>query len=95
MGPISGGFPPLHSRTCFRDTSSLVVSTSSRISARHFCRTSPIPSLVSPVEIRQPQDEWHFASHQTGMVGLVKQLFDHVMAPIAQGKYSAYAIERC
>jgi hypothetical protein len=36
----------------------------------------------------------HFPSHQTGMVGVVKQLFDHVMAPIAQGGYSGYAIER-
>jgi cephalosporin hydroxylase len=41
------------------------------------------------------RERWrHFPSHQTGMVGIVKQLFDHVMAPTVQGRYSAYAAER-
>jgi hypothetical protein len=35
-----------------------------------------------------------FPSHQHGMVGLVKQLFDHAMAPTAVGGYTRYAIER-
>jgi hypothetical protein len=35
-----------------------------------------------------------FPSHQAGMVGVAKQLFDHVMAPIAQGGYSSYPIQR-
>jgi cephalosporin hydroxylase len=38
--------------------------------------------------------ERRFPSHQAGMVGVVKQLFDHVMAPVAQGGYSTYPIER-
>src|SRR6266851_551203 len=35
-----------------------------------------------------------FPSHQHGIVGLVKQLFDHAMAPTAAGGYTRYAIER-
>lgn len=40
------------------------------------------------------QDARYFPSHQAGMIGLVKQLLDHIMAPLAEGKYSDYAIER-
>jgi hypothetical protein len=36
----------------------------------------------------------HFPSHQVGMVGIIKQMFDHIMAPIAQGSHSRFAIER-
>jgi cephalosporin hydroxylase len=39
-------------------------------------------------------DPRRFAGHQAGMVGVVKQLLDHVMAPTAQGGYTAYPIER-
>jgi hypothetical protein len=35
-----------------------------------------------------------FPSHQNGMVGVVKQIFDHVMAPVATGHYSQFAVER-
>jgi len=35
-----------------------------------------------------------FPSHQNGMVGLVKQLLDHVQAPTAAGAYTEYPIER-
>jgi len=35
-----------------------------------------------------------FPSHQNGMVGVVKQLFDHVMAPTANGGTTPYPIER-
>jgi hypothetical protein len=45
-------------------------------------------------EIGRQHGDRHFPSHQAGMVGVVKQLFDHVMAPLAQGHYSRYAIER-
>lgn len=38
-------------------------------------------------------DTRRFGSHQAGMVGVVKQLFDHVMAPVAQGRPSAYGIK--
>jgi len=40
------------------------------------------------------ENKRRFPSHQAGMVGVVKQLFDHIMAPLAQGKPSRYAIER-
>jgi hypothetical protein len=45
-------------------------------------------------EIGRQQGDRHFPSHQVGMVGVIKQLFDHVMAPVAQGHHSRYAIER-
>jgi len=45
-------------------------------------------------EIGSRQDARRFPSHQVGMVGVVKQLFDHIQAPLAQGKHSRYPIER-
>jgi len=54
----------------------------------------PDSEPFDPPEIGRQQGERHFPSHQAGMVGVVKQLFDHVMAPLAQGHYSGYAIER-
>jgi hypothetical protein len=45
-------------------------------------------------EIGAQEDKRRFRSHRVGMVGVVKQLFDHVMAPVAQQKYSNYPIER-
>jgi hypothetical protein len=47
-----------------------------------------------PAEIGLPGIPRIFPSHQHGMVGLVKQLFDHAMAPTAAGGYTRYAIER-
>src|SRR5262249_27973076 len=45
-------------------------------------------------DVGRQQGDRHFPSHQAGMVGVIKQLFDHIMAPLAQGRYSDYAIER-
>lgn len=47
-----------------------------------------------PAEIGLPGMPRVFPSHQHGMVGLVKQLFDHAMAPTAAGGYTRFAIER-
>jgi hypothetical protein len=54
----------------------------------------PDSEPFAPPDIGHQQDARRFSSHQAGMVGVVKQLFDHVMAPVAQGEYSPYAIER-
>jgi hypothetical protein len=48
----------------------------------------------APAEIGLPGAPRVFPSHQHGMVGLVKQLFDHAMAPTATGGYTRYAIAR-
>jgi len=48
----------------------------------------------APAEIGLPEMARVFPSHQHGMVGLMKQLFDHTMAPIVTGDYTRYAIER-
>jgi hypothetical protein len=54
----------------------------------------PDAEPFSPPEIGRHQDARRFPSHEAGMVGVIKQLFDHVMAPTAQGGYSRYAIQR-
>jgi hypothetical protein len=48
----------------------------------------------APAEIGLPGAPSVFPSHQHGMVGLMKQLFDHTMARIVVGGYTRYAIER-
>lgn len=47
-----------------------------------------------PPEIGLPGMPKIFPSHEHGMVGLVKQLMDHAMAPTALGGYTRYPIER-
>ena len=47
----------------------------------------------APAEIGTSNQK-SFPSHQNEMVGLAKQLFDHVMAPKVPGSYTPYAIER-
>jgi cephalosporin hydroxylase len=47
-----------------------------------------------PTPIGRQTDVKQFASHTAGMVGFVKQVFDHVMAPVATGDYTEYPIER-
>jgi hypothetical protein len=47
-----------------------------------------------PAEIGLPGMPRVFPGHQHGMVGLVKQLFDHTMAPTALSGYTRFAIER-
>lgn len=46
-----------------------------------------------PHQAGQRPNTRHFPSRQAGMVDLVKQLFDHVMAPAAQGSPSTNSIE--
>jgi hypothetical protein len=48
----------------------------------------------APAEIGLPGYQKAFPSHDHGMVGLVKQLFDHAMAPTAAGGYTRYPIKR-
>jgi cephalosporin hydroxylase len=45
------------------------------------------PSL-SDTKVNQKE----FPSYQNGMVGVVKQIFDHLMAPTATGTYSAFPV---
>ena len=59
-----------------------------------FLSEFPDSEPFNPIEIGSQQGERHFPSHQAGMVGVVKQLFDHVMAPTVQGGYSGFPIER-
>jgi hypothetical protein len=47
-----------------------------------------------PPEIGLPGAPRIFPNHHHGMVGLIKQLIDHAMAPTAAGGYTRYAIER-
>jgi cephalosporin hydroxylase len=54
----------------------------------------PDSEPFTTLEPGEPADERRFISHQAGMVGVVKQLFDHVQAPTATGAYSQYPIER-
>jgi hypothetical protein len=54
----------------------------------------PDAEVYHPAKIGEPGEMNIFPSHQNGMVGLVKQIFDHVMSPTASGAYSSYAIER-
>jgi SAM-dependent methyltransferase len=48
----------------------------------------------TPPEIGIPGTPKIFPSQQHGMVGLIKQLIDHVQAPTFTGEYTHYAIER-
>ena len=59
-----------------------------------FLSDFPDSEPYNPPEVGARQDDRHFSSHQAGMVGVVKQLFDHMMAPVATGHYSRYPIER-
>ncbi len=59
-----------------------------------FLSNFPDSEPYKPPDIGTRQGNRHFPSHQAGMVGVVKQLFDHVMAPVATGRYSRYPIER-
>ena len=59
-----------------------------------FLSDFPDSEQFNPPEVGNRLDDRHFPSHQAGMVGVVKQLFDHVMAPVATGHYSRYQIER-
>jgi cephalosporin hydroxylase len=54
----------------------------------------PDSEPYAPVPIGEPLGPKQFRSHQAGMVGLVKQIFDHVMAPTVSGTYSQYPIDR-
>jgi hypothetical protein len=51
-------------------------------------------AAFEPAEIGVPGMPKVFPSHQHGMIGLLKQLVDHTMAPTATGGYTEYAIER-
>ena len=59
-----------------------------------FLSDFPDSEQFNPPEVGTPRGKRHFPSHQAGMVGVIKQLFDHVMAPVATGHYSRYPIER-
>jgi hypothetical protein len=48
----------------------------------------------APAEIGLPGMPRIFPSHQHGMVGLIKQLFDHTMSRIVTGSYTHFGIER-
>jgi hypothetical protein len=50
--------------------------------------------VYSPAKLGEPGEVNIFPSHQNGMVGFVKQIFDHVMSPMATGAWSPYAVER-
>jgi hypothetical protein len=54
----------------------------------------PDSEPFNPIAIGSRRGERHFPSHQAGMVGVVKQVFDHVMAPTAQGRHTGFAIDR-
>ena len=54
----------------------------------------PGAEVYNPAKIGEPGEINIFPSHQNGNVGLVKQIFDHVMSPVATGRWSAYAVER-
>jgi hypothetical protein len=56
----------------------------------HFSEAEPYRQPVIGLD-GEPK---HFPSHQNGMVGVVKQIFDHVMAPKAAGGITPYPIER-
>jgi hypothetical protein len=59
-----------------------------------FLKEFPDSEPFAAPEIGSHEDERRFQSHQVGMVGVIKQLFDHIQAPLAQGKHSRYSIER-
>jgi cephalosporin hydroxylase len=59
-----------------------------------FLSEFPDSEPFNPAQIGWQRGDRHFPSHQAGMVGVVKQMFDHVMAPLAQGNYSDYPIDR-
>jgi cephalosporin hydroxylase len=59
-----------------------------------FLSEFPDSEPFAPAQIGSQMDAQRFPSHLVGMVGVVKQLFDHIMAPVAQGSYSTYHIER-
>src|SRR5262249_54397249 len=48
--------------------------------------------VYHPAKIGEPGEVNIFPSHQNGMIGLVKQIFDHVMSPVAAGGW--YGVER-
>jgi hypothetical protein len=54
----------------------------------------PEAEAYNPAKLGQPGEVNIFPSHQNGMIGLVKQIFDHVMSPVAVGAWSPYAVER-
>jgi SAM-dependent methyltransferase len=60
---------------------------------RRVCHRLFSPGTLSNFLLGDPQPKV-FPSHQNGMVGLVKQLMDHTMAPTATGAYTQFAIEK-
>jgi len=54
----------------------------------------PDAETYNPAKLGQPGEVTAFPSHQNGMVGVVKQIFDHVMSPVAVRAWSHYAVER-
>ena len=56
--------------------------------------TIPAQAGMGTTKIGVPDMPKVFPSHQYGMVGLVKQLLDHAMAPTVQGSHTRFAIEK-
>jgi hypothetical protein len=54
----------------------------------------PDAEVYRPAKFGEAGEVNIFPSHQNGMIGLVKQIFDHVMSPVAAGAWSSYAVER-
>ena len=59
-----------------------------------FLSEFPDSEPYAPADIGRVRYKKYFPSHQAGMVGFVKQILDHVMAPVAMGRHSQYPIER-
>jgi hypothetical protein len=54
----------------------------------------PDAEKYAPADFSVDQNTKHFPSHQMGMVGVVKQILDHVMSPLAAESASKYAAEK-
>ena len=54
----------------------------------------PDSQAFAPAALGYQEGARYFPSHNAGMVGVIKQLFDHVMAPTIIGSYSLFPIER-
>jgi cephalosporin hydroxylase len=54
----------------------------------------PDAEAYAPLVIGTQRGPKHFPNHQAGMVGVVKQIMDHVMSPVAGGSPTPYAAEK-